>query len=470
VALEVKVEKLEGNLVALEVEVPQEEVQKAIKRAYKKVANQVKIPGFRKGKVPPEVIDLKVGKEVVLQEALDELLNASYFRAVAENKVKVIAEPEVEIIQFEEEKPLVYRAKVEVKPEIELPPYDTVSVEKQQVGVTEDEINEQLEKLRQRFAKLETKSVGVAEQGDYALITFDGFIDGQKEERASMQDFLVELGSQTLMPDFEKHLYGTKAGDIKRFSVRFPEDHHEPRIAGKDVEFSVIVKEIKKKIVPDLTDEFAKEIGGFENLDSLKELLRERIKEVKEQQAEVDFQNELLKKYVEQVSVEVPQKLIEKEIDQMVVELAYDLAQQGVKLEDYLNYVQLTTEKLRESMKEDAEKRIKTKLVLETIAEKEGIEVTEEDIEHEIKHLAERWQATPEEVRKLLEDRNEMDLLEYDILLGKAFRALVDRYKESLGEEKPEAESVPEKAGETEDTEAGGNQEEKSEDNEDKSE
>jgi len=440
--MKTEVKKLEGNFVELTVEVEPEKVSRAINKAYKKIAHEVKIPGFRKGKVPPEIIDVKVGKEVVLQEALEELLNSTYFEAVTNEKVKVIADPEIEIVQFEEEKPMIYKAKVEVKPEFELPPVDVAEAEKKQVEVKDEEVDEQLERLRERFAKLETKKIGDAQAGDYALISFEGFVDGRKEEKASMQDYLVELGSQTLMPEFEKQLFGTKAGDIKKFSIRFPEDHHERSIAGKEVEFNVIVKEVKKKVMPELNDDFAKEVGDFKDLSELKNLIRERIREVKEQQAEVEYQNQILSSYVSKVEFSVPEKLIEKEIDQMIVELAYDLARQGLRLEDYLNYMQLTREKLRESMKEDAKTRVKTKLVLEKIAEEEGVEVTEEDVDRELKHLAVRWGVTPEEARRYLEERNEFDLLVYDIMIGKAYNILIEKYKKSKGETEERAEKV----------------------------
>lgn len=459
--MKTEVKKLEGNHVEMTVEIEEAEVAKAIKKAYKKVANQVKIPGFRKGKVPPEIIDVKVGKEVVLQEALDELLNSTYFEAVAQNKVKPIADPEIEIVQFEEEKPMIYKAKIEVKPEFELPPVDVIEAEKKEVEVTEEEVNEQLEKLRERFARLETKKIGEAKEGDYALISFEGYVDGKKEEKASMQDFLVELGSQTLMPEFESHLFGTRAGDIKKFSITFPEDHHEKSIAGKSVEFNVIVKEVKQKVVPEVNDDFAKEVGGFENLESLKNLLRERIKEVKKQQAEVEFENQILKSYVEKTEIDVPEKLVEKEVDQMIVELAYNLAQQGLKLGDYLNYVQLSKEKLRESMKDEALERAKTKLILEKIAEEENVEVTEEDLAREIAQLAVRWGTPPEQVRKHLEERNELDLLVYDIAISKAFKILVDRFKQAKGiiEEKEEAQA------EAEEGQSAGEEEQKEEHN-----
>lgn len=459
--MKTEVKKLEGNHVEMTVEIEEAEVAKAIKKAYKKVANQVKIPGFRKGKVPPEIIDVKVGKEVVLQEALDELLNSTYFEAVAQNKVKPIADPEIEIVQFEEEKPMIYKAKIEVKPEFELPPVDVIEAEKKEVEVTEEEVNEQLEKLRERFARLETKKIGEAKEGDYALISFEGYVDGKKEEKASMQDFLVELGSQTLMPEFESHLFGARAGDIKKFSITFPEDHHEKSIAGKSVEFNVIVKEVKQKVVPEVNDDFAKEVGGFENLESLKNLLRERIKEVKKQQAEVEFENQILKSYVEKTEIDVPEKLVEKEVDQMIVELAYNLAQQGLKLEDYLNYVQLSKEKLRESMKDEALERAKTKLILEKIAEEENVEVTEEDLAREIAQLAVRWGTPPEQVRKHLEERNELDLLVYDIAITKAFKILVDRFKQAKGiiEEKEEAQA------EVEEGQSAGEEEQKEEHN-----
>lgn len=431
--MKVKVKELEGNQVELSVEVEAEQVDKAIAKAYKKIANQIEVPGFRKGKIPRDIIDAKVGKEAVLEEAKNELVDRTYYQAIIQEKLKPIDRPEISEVVIAEGKPLKYKAKVEVQPKMELPDYSVVKVERPEVEVSEEDVNTEVEKLRERFARLETTKTRPAQKGDYALISFTGYVDGKEHEKASMQDYMVEIGSNTLMPPFEDHLLGTQAGDIKEFSIHFPENHHEKSIAGKDVQFRVIVKEIKEKVLPELDDEFAKQIGSFESLDELKQLLRDRLKEIKEQQAEADLNNEIVKQYVEAVEVEIPEKMIDREIDEMVTDLAYQLAQQGMTFDEYMSYLNQTPEQMRESMKGDAEKRVKTRLVLEALAEKEGIKVTEEEIEEEIKLIAERAQKTPDEVRKILEERNDLGLLAYDVLLRKAYYYLVDQVKKALG-------------------------------------
>ncbi len=457
--MKAEVMKKDGNVVEFSVEVETSEVEKAIKRAYKKVANEVNIPGFRKGKIPPAVIDAKVGKEVVHEEAMNELINSTVFAAIKELNLKPIDNPEITDYEFEEGKPFKYTGKVEVTPEFELPPIEKVEAEKKQAEVTEEEVTEQLERLRERFARLEAKPIGNAEKGDFALISFEGQVEGNRIEEASMQDYLVEIGSNTLMPEFEKHLFGTKAGDIKKFSIEFPPDHHEKKIAGKKVDFSVIVKEIKRKVLPEANDEFAKEVGDFESLEKLKDLLRERILAAKEQQLEIDYQNEILRKYVEMVEVQPPEKLVSSEIEKMIVDLAYDLARQGLKLEDYLNYMQLDLEKLKASMKPDAEMRVKTRLVLEKIVDEQGIKVTEEELDHEIMHLAQQYGYQLDELKKLLEERNELGSLAYDIVLNKAYVWLINKYKEFKGELKEEETEKSEETEEAAKSEAQAEQE-----------
>lgn len=431
--MKVKVKELEGNQVELSVEVEAEEAEKAVARAYKKIASQLELPGFRKGKIPRDIIDARVGKEAVLEEAKNELVDRTYYQAVIQEKIKPIDRPEITDVQIAEGKPLKYKAKVEVQPKMELPDFSVVKVDRPEVTVSEEDVNSEMEKLRERFARLETTKTRPAQKGDYALISFTGYVDGKEHEKASMQDYMVEIGSNTLMPPFEDHLLGTRAGDIKEFSIHFPENHHEKSIAGKDVQFRVIVKEIKEKLLPELDDEFARQIGSFESLDELRKLLRDRLKEINEQQAEADLNNEIVKQYVDAVEVEIPEKMIDREIDEMVTDLAYQLAQQGMTFDEYMAYLNQTPEQMRESMKGDAEKRVKTRLVLEALAEKEGIKVSEEVLEEEIKLIAERTQKTPEEVRKILEERNDLGMLAYDVLLRKAYYHLVEEVKKSLG-------------------------------------
>lgn len=430
--MKVDSEKIDQNKMKLDVEVEVEEVGKAIKAAYVEISQNAEIDGFRKGKIPPKVIDAKIGKETVHEEAKKQLTNVSYTKAIAESGIKPIDNPEIDIKQFEEGKPFKFSVEVEVQPEFELPPYEVAEAEKKKVEITEQELNEQVNNLRERFAELEPIKTRPARQGDFALISFTGFVNGKEVEKASMQDYLVEIGSNTLMPPFESHLIGTKSGDIKEFSIDFPESHHEKEIAGKKVNFRVIVKEIKQKILPEINNEFAKEVGDFETVEDLKKLISERLKEVKKEQVESDWQKQLLQSYKDQIEIDIPEKMVEKEIDQMLVEISYNLSQQGMNFEKYLEVTGKKPEEIRESLREDAKRRVKTQLVLEAISEKEGINVTKEEVDEEIKHLAERASKTPEEVEKMLRERNELGLLAYDVLLKKALSAFVDAFKEKV--------------------------------------
>lgn len=439
--MEVTYEKVEDNKVKLDVEVGVTEVQKAIERAYKTVANSVNIPGFRKGKIPPKIIDARIGKDVVLKEALENILPVAYAEAVAKSRVKPIDNPEIKVEQFEEDMPLKFTAVVEVQPEVKLPEYESVQVEKKKLEVTEEEVMNQLERLRERFAKLEQVATRPANTGDFVLISFTGYVDGKENENASATDFLVEIGSNTLMPQFEQELVGTRAGDIKEFTITFPPDHHQKEIAGKPVRFRVIVKEVKQKVLPELNEEFAKEIGDFESLEEVKNLIREKLQAVKEAEAESIWQSDVLEEFSSKVDLTVPEKMIQNELEQMLTEVAYNLANQGFSLQQYLEMSGKTVEDLKNEMKKDAEKRVKTRLVLEAVAEKENLKVSKEDLDNELKLIAERVGRTPEEVEKILKERNELSLLAYDILVRKAFQHLVEKVR-GLSEEEEEKKSV----------------------------
>lgn len=430
--MKANIETLEDGKVRLQVEVDESKVGVAIQRAYKVLSDTVKIDGFRKGKVPNRIIDLKIGKAAVVKEALEDLLPKTYSEAVRETKIKPIDEPKIEILQFDEGKPFIFNVEVEVQPVIKLPPYEVASAQRKEFEVTEEEINNQIEQLRERYAKLEPIRTRPAKRGDFALISFTGFVEGKENKNASASDFLVEIGSNMLMPEFEAQLIGTKSGDIKEFVVNFPPNHHEKAIAGKPVRFKVIVKEIKQKILPEIRDEFAKEVGNFESLEDLRNLFRERIHSFKEMEAEKVWQNDILQNYVSQVEIDIPEKMVERKLDEMIDDFQYRLAKQGISFEKYLEASKKNEEELRSEMRSEAEKQVRTQLVLETIAETEDIHVSREELEAEIKYLAERASKKPEEIEKVLRERNQLGLLAYEILINKAFKKLIENVKKAI--------------------------------------
>jgi trigger factor len=451
-------ERIADDRVKLSIEVDAAEVDRAIRKAYSTIAQRVKIDGFRKGKAPREVIDVKVGRETVLAEALERLVEDAYGKAVRLTGIDPIDSPTLNVEQFEEGKALLFTAEVEAVPDFDLPPLEGLTTEKKAVEVTEEEVANQLERLRERYAKLEPLTVRPAGKGDFALISFTGYVDGRESEKASMNDFLVELGAQTLMPEFENQLYGARPGDVKTFDVTFPPDHHEEEIAGKTVNFRLIVKELKQKALPELNDEFAKEVGSFESLEELKQLYRDRIREVKEAEAESIWQSEILNEYVDRVELTVPKKLVEREIDDMLYDLELRLAQQGVTLQAYFDATGKKLEDVKEELRPDAERRVKTRLVLQKIADEERVVVTEEDLNHEIEHIAERVAKTPKEVREILTERGELGLVLYDLMIRKAFLKFIENVKKlteqtakeveasANNEEAPEAGSASESA------------------------
>ncbi len=453
--MEVNVERMDDDRVRLLVALDAAEVDKSIVSAYRDLASGLNVPGFRKGKVPKEVVNARVGRDVVLSEAQDTLVALSYRDALGQTKTRPIDRPTIDPGAFEEGKPFSYEAVVEVQPELPSFEYLGLEAEKPEFEITDEEIDEQLRVLQDRFATHEPVLGRPAQTSDHALITFTGVIDGEENPHASGQDFLVELGSNTLMPPFEERLLGSKPGDIKKFSIDFPAEHHEEAIASKTVGFTVIVKELKKKVHPTVDDAFAKEVGGFENLDELRDVVRGHIREVKERDAVQAWRSRILDTLMESISVDLPDKMIEHEMDVMMVEFAQVLARQGVSVEEYANATERSVADLRNSFREEAAKRAKTELVLETVADRAGVSVGEEDLATEIAGMAERLGKDPKDVAETLTERGEMHHLIRDILLRKAFFVVLEGAKvKGAPPETEQEESSASDEGDTESTDS----------------
>lgn len=425
--MKVNLEKIEKNLVALEIEVDQEKFAEAMNKAFKKVASKVNIPGFRKGKAPRIMVERHVGKEYIYDEALEYIVPEAYFEAVKETEIEPIDQPKIEVVQVGDDKPVIFKATVEVKPEVKLGDYKGLEVQKVEVKVSDEEINAELEKLRQRHAQMINIEDGTAEMGDTVVIDFEGFVDDVAFQGGAGTDHSLELGSGTFIPGFEDQLVGVKVGEARDVKVTFPEEYHAKELAGKDAVFKVNVKAIKRKQVAPIDDELAKDVSEFETLEELKQDISNRLKEAAEIRAENSLKDQLVEKVVENSEVEVPATLVDVRIDSMLQNLSQRLSMQGLALEDYLKFTNSSMEALREQYREDAENKVKANLVLEALAKEEKIEPTEEDIEEEIKKMAGQYNADPATMRTFIENQGNMSALIEAITIDKTVNFLVEQ-------------------------------------------
>lgn len=421
--METTVKEIGKNKVLLEVEISTDDVDKAIDRAYQIIAHEIKIDGFRKGKVPSSVIDGKVGAQAVLERAVREALPVFYLKAVEASGIKPISQPKVnvDVAKFNKGESFSFSCEVEVEPEVKLAKHKGIKVKKEKTEVNTEEVNLHIEILRDKFARLESVNRPIKEK-DFTLISFEGSIDGKSFEGGSAEDFLLEVGSQRFVPGFEEQLISLGSGEIRDVKVKFPLDYAFPELVGKDATFRVLVKEVKEKVLPQLTDEFATEVGGFNNLEELREDIMEKLKEAKEVKVESKAKADIIKKLVDEVKVEIPSVMIDNEVAEMIEEFAYNLHQRGFSLQDYLKATKATFEEVKQSLREDAVARVKQRLVLAAVAEEEGIKVTKEDIEREIDSYAKIVNKSPDELKKSINT----GLLEEDLKLRKAFDWVIE--------------------------------------------
>jgi len=423
------VEKIERNRVVLQVEVETGELEKGIHQAYKKLVKKVNIPGFRKGKAPRKILENYVGKEYLLSEAADIILPNAYYDAVQENALEPIDQPEVEVVQLEDGQPFIFKATVDVKPEVKLGEYKGLEVKKKAYEVKEEDVQKFLENLQQRYAKLVNKENGNAEKGDIALIDFEGFIDGEAFPGGKGENYSLEIGSGTFIPGFEDQLIGMAAEEEKEVNVTFPEDYHQEDLAGKPATFKVKIKGIKTKELSPIDDEFAKDVSEFETLEELKNDTRNKLKETAENRSQDEIRTELINKVVESSEVEIPNIMIERRIASFVNDFANRVQQQGLSFEKYLELSGLSLDQLKENYRAQAEKSVKTDLVLEAVAKKENIDVSEEELDKEVEQIAKVYRQDPKAFKAYLASQGTLDSLKQSIILDKAVDLLVEEAK-----------------------------------------
>lgn len=420
--MEAKMEKIDVNVVKFEVKVEADKFKEALTRAYKKNIKKFNVPGFRKGKVPMNVVKKYYGVEVLLEDAVNFSIEGSYAEALKENNVRPVDFPKVEVVQAEEGKDLIYTAEVIVYPEVELGEYKGLNVEKKTYEVTEEEVSAKLKEMQEKNARVEVKE-GAIENGNIAVIDFKGFIDGVAFEGGEGHDYSLEIGSGSFIDNFEEQLVGAKAGDKVEVNVTFPESYGKEELNGKPAKFEVEVKEVKAKELPVLDDEFAKEVSEFETLEALKEDTTKKLEEANTARAEREYEEAILRSVVENAKMDIPAVMVEQEIDRMVQKLAQRLQYQGLTLEQYFQFTGTDAEKMREYMKENAETKVKTELVLEALQKAEKMEVLDEELKEKASEVSKLYGANDEKMVELLL-QNQREALVADVMTSKVINFL----------------------------------------------
>ena len=424
--MEVKMEKIETNVVELEIRVEAAKFNEALNKAFKKNQKKFNVPGFRKGKVPMQMVKKYYGVEVLLEDAINIAMDESYPEALKNNEISPVDYPEINVVEVGEGKDLVYTAKVTVYPEVELGEYKGVEVEKVSYPVLEEEVDKRLTSMQEKNARVETKAEGTVEKGNIAVIDFKGYIDGVAFEGGEGKDYSLEIGSGTFIGDFEDQIVGLAAGESKDVNVAFPENYGKEDLNGKPAKFEVTVKEIKVKELPELDDEFAKEVSEFDTIAEVKDDVRKNITEANAEREKKEFEEAVINKVVDNAKVEIPEVMITKELESMIKDLEQRLQYQGLTLEQYYQFTGNTEESMKDYMKETAAKKVKTDLVLEAVSKKEAIEATEEELKEKAIEVAKMYSAGEAEKMADLILKSQASALKHDAVIEKTVKLLVE--------------------------------------------
>ena len=426
--MSVQVEKLEKNMAKLTVEVSAEDFKAAIKKAFNKNKNRFAIPGFRKGKAPQAMIEKMYGEGVFYEDAADEAINASYAEAMKESGLDIVSRPEVTIEKVGKDEPFVYSALVAVKPEVTLGQYKGVEVEKADASVSAEDVEAELKKVQEQNARLLTVEDRGVEDGDQTVIDFEGFVDGKGFEGGKAEDYPLTIGSHSFIDTFEEQLIGKKIGEECEVNVTFPTEYHAADLAGKPATFKVTVKEIKVKELPELNDEFASEVSEFDTLDEYKKDVEKKLAEKKEIEANSKNEDAVVAKVVENATMEIPDKMIDAQAENMVQDMARRMQSQGLSLDMYLKYTGMTVEQMKEQARPDAEKRIRTRLVLEAVAKAENIQISDEKVDEEVAKMAEAYKMEVEKLKSYMSESDVKQMKE-DLAVQQAVDLLVAEAK-----------------------------------------
>ena len=426
--MSVQVEKLEKNMAKLTIEVPAEEFDAAIKNAYNKNKNKFSIPGFRKGKAPLAMLEKMYGAGIFYEDAANEVIDASYPKAAEESKEEIVSTPEIKVTQIEKGKAFIYEATVALKPEVTLGEYKGVEVKKAEAVVTDEDVENELTAARKKNGRLIDVEDGAIEDGDNTIIDFTGYIDDKTFDGGAGTDYPLVIGSHSFIEGFEDQLIGKKKGETCDVNVTFPAEYHADELAGKPAKFVVTIKEVKRNELPELNDEFASEVSDFDTLDEYKADIRKKLQEKKEQDAKVENENNVIEKVVENAQMELPQPMVDTQAREMVENYARRLQSQGLNINDYMKYTGMTPEKLMEQMRPEAEKRIKTRLVLEKVVEVENVEGSDEKLDEQINEIAASYKLEGAKLKEMMGEREKEQIRE-DLKVQAAIDLLVEQAK-----------------------------------------
>jgi len=418
--MSLQVEKLEKNMAKLTIEVSAEELDAAIEKAYQKNKNKMSVPGFRKGKVPRQMLEKMYGVGIFYEDAANILIPEAYEKELNENKeLEVVSQPTIDVVQIEKGKPFIFTAEVALKPEIELGKYKGVKIDKIDREVTEEDINKEIDRERENSARTITVEDRPVKDGDQTIIDFEGFVDGVAFEGGKGENYPLTIGSGSFIPGFEEQLIGANINEEKEINVTFPEEYHAEDLKGKDAMFKVTVKEIKEKELPELDDEFASEVSEFDTLDEYKEDVKKKLIERKEEAAKTQKENAVIDAIINDSKMEIPDPMIDAQVRQMAQNYAGRLQQQGLSLEQYFQFTGLDMDSFLNQMKPNALKSIQSRLVLEAVVKAENLEATEDELNKEIETMAETYKMEKEKLLEIVGEY-EKEQIKQDISVRKA--------------------------------------------------
>lgn len=429
--MSLKVEKLEKGMAKLTIEVPAEDFAKAIEVAYNKNKKKISIPGFRAGKVPRAMIEKMYGKQVFYEDAANEIIPDAYEKAYNECEEEITSMPKIDVVQMEEGKPFIFTAEVALKPEVTLGEYKGITIDKIETTVTEEEVNEEIEKERKNSARTITIEDRPVKDGDIVTIDFEGFVDDVAFEGGKGTDYPLTIGSHSFIEGFEEQLIGKSIGEDVVVDVTFPEEYHAEELKGKPAKFNVTIKGIKENELPELDDEFASEVSEYETFAEYKKSVEDHLKESKAAEATTKKEDAVIAKVIENATMDIPEAMLQTEQRGIVNDFSQRLTMQGMNIEQYYTYTGMNEEKMMEQVKEQAERRIKTRLVCEAIVKAENIEVSEEEFDAEIKKLADQYKVEPEKIKNEWMDEERIKEFKKDIAIQKAITLVTENAKEA---------------------------------------
>ena len=423
--MSLQVEKLEKNMAKLTIEVSAEDLDKAMEKAYQKQKSRISLPGFRKGKAPRKMIESMYGKGVFMEDAVNSLVPQEYTKALGECDLEIVSQPEINVTQMEPGKALIFTADVAVKPEVTLGDYKGVEVPKSEIAVTDEEVDAEVKKEQDKNARTVAVEDRAAANGDITTIDFEGFVDGVAFEGGKGTDYALTLGSGTFIPGFEDQLVGANTGDHVEVKVTFPEEYQAKELAGKEAVFQCDVKKIENKEVPELDDEFAKDVSEFDTLAEYKEDVKKKLTEKKEKEARTAKENAAVDKAIENAQMDIPELMTKTECRQMMDDFSRRMQQQGLSMEQYFQFTGQSMDKMMEDMKPQALKRIQTRLVLEKVAEAENIQPSEEEITEEIQKMADAYKMEADKIREAIGESG-LEQMKKDMAVQKAVTVIAD--------------------------------------------